>query len=47
MLVSKPKDKHNTGKQKSSFADDSIKTAPDGRFIIVDEPSMQLQTESG
>jgi len=43
--VSKPKNEPNTNIHKSSTIDDSIKTAPDGRLIITDEP--QAPTKSG
>lgn len=43
--VSKPKSEHNTNIHKLSSVDDSIKTAPDGRLIITDEP--QAPTKSG
>lgn len=46
-LVSKPKSEHHTNPQKISNTDDSIKTAPDGRLIIVDEPSAPLHSKSG
>lgn len=46
-LVSKPKSEHHTNPQKVSNTDDSIKTAPDGRLIIVDEPSAPLHSKSG
>lgn len=36
--MSKPSTEHNRQTQKSSNVDDSIKTAPDGRLIITDEP---------
>jgi len=44
-IVSKPKSEHNTNIHKLSSFDDSIKTAPDGRLIITDEP--QAPTKSG
>jgi len=43
--VSKPKSEPITNIHKSSIVDDSIKTAPDGRLIITDEP--QAPTQSG
>lgn len=43
--MTKPKSEHNTNLHKSSNVDDSIKTAPDGRLIITDEP--QAPTKSG
>ncbi|XP_008183768.1 RRP12-like protein isoform X2 [Acyrthosiphon pisum] len=45
ILMSKPKSEHNTNIHKLSSVDDSIKTAPDGRLIITDEP--QAPTKSG
>ncbi|XP_022172679.1 RRP12-like protein isoform X2 [Myzus persicae] len=45
ILMTKPKSEHNTNLHKSSNVDDSIKTAPDGRLIITDEP--QAPTKSG
>lgn len=44
-IVSKPKSEHNTIINKLSSVDNSIKTAPDGRLIITDEP--QAPTKSG
>lgn len=44
--MSKPKNEHNINIQKSSNVDDSIKTAPDGRLIITDEPQ-DPPTKSG
>jgi hypothetical protein len=44
--VSKPTNEHHTNVSKSSNVDDSIKIAPDGRLIIVDEPSV-LPQKSG
>jgi len=44
--VSKPKSEQNTNIQKSSNVEDSIKTAPDGRLIITDEPQAP-PTKSG
>jgi len=44
--VSKPKTEQNTNIQKSSNVEDSIKTAPDGRLIITDEPQAP-PTKSG
>lgn len=41
--MSKPIKEHHTSISKSSNADDSIKIAPDGRLIIVDEPSAPQQ----
>lgn len=38
--MSKPKNEPNN-QQKPFSVDESIKTAPDGRLIIVDEPSAQ------
>ncbi|XP_060843061.1 RRP12-like protein [Rhopalosiphum padi] len=46
ILMSKPKYEHNINIQKSSNVDDSIKTAPDGRLIITDEPQ-DPPTKSG
>jgi len=43
--VSKPKSEHSTNIHKLSNVDDIIKTAPDGRLIITDEP--QAPTKSG
>lgn len=40
--MSKPTNEYHTNIQKSSNTDDSIKTAPDGRLIIVDEPSVPI-----
>ena len=45
-IVSKPTREDNTNIQKSSNIDNSIKTAPDGRLIISDEPQA-LPTKSG
>lgn len=41
--MSKPTKEDHTSISKSSNADDNIKIAPDGRLIIVDEPSAPLQ----
>lgn len=42
LIVSKPIKDHNTNSIKFSNTDNSIKTAPDGRLIIVDESSAPL-----
>lgn len=44
--MSKPTNEYHTNIQKPSNAEDSIKTAPDGRLIIVDEPSVPLSKSS-
>jgi len=44
--VSRPTSEHNTNTQKSSNVDNTIKTAPDGRLIITDEPQAP-PTKSG
>lgn len=41
--MSKPINEHQINISKSSNVDDSIKIAPDGRLIIVDEPAAPLQ----
>lgn len=40
--MSKPIKDHNTNLVKSTNTDNNILTAPDGRFIIVDEPLASL-----
>jgi len=40
--VSKPTNEYHINTHKSSNTDDGIKIAPDGRLIIVDEPSAPL-----
>lgn len=40
--MSKPTNEYHTNIPKSSNPVDSIKTAPDGRLIIIDEPSVPI-----
>lgn len=44
--MSKPKNEGFTNLQKPTNVDDSIKTAPDGRLIIVDDGSAPLPSKS-